>query len=100
MVSVLENDKNKAMTESDTRSGIWEDSIIQDYYINYYKNLSSRELDREFNEDILTLTRAYSKLPDSQREAFIEVLSRIIEFYMENKLEKEIDLSLHKILKI
>jgi len=88
------------MTESDTRSGIWEDSIIQDYYINYYKNLSSRELDREFNEDILTLTRAYSKLPDSQREAFIEVLSRIIEFYMENKLEKEIDLSLHKILKI
>lgn len=75
------------------------DSIIQDYYLNYYQNLSLKELDKEFNKDISILTKAMSKLPDSERKMFVEVLSRFIEFYIENKIEKEIENSLFKILK-
>ena len=73
--------------------------MIEDYYLGYYKDLSSKQLDKEFNENIRSLTQALSKLPNSERKAFIEVLSRCIEFYMENKVEKEIDQSFFKILK-
>lgn len=96
---IFDKGKNQEMTKTENRSKFWEDSMIQDYYLNYYSNLSSRQLDKEFNEDIRSLTQALSKLSDSERKAFIEVLSRFIEFYMENKVEKEIDQSLFKILK-
>lgn len=90
--------KNKDLTTS-KKSDYWNDSLIQDFYLNYYQNLNSKELDREFNKDIKLLTDALSKLPTSERKAFIQVLSRFIEFYLENKIEREIDGSLFKILK-
>ena len=90
--------KNKDLTTS-KKSDYWNDSLIQDFYLNYYQNLNSKELDREFNKDIKILTDALSKLPTSERKAFIQVLSRFIEFYLENKIEREIDGSLFKILK-
>jgi hypothetical protein len=92
-------DKTLNSIEKKNKLDYWNDSLIQDYYINYYQNLSAKELDKEFNKDIRTLTKALSKLPDSERKAFIDVLSRVIEFYLENKIEKEIDHSLFKILK-
>lgn len=75
------------------------DHMIQDYYIDYYQNLSSKELDKEFNKDILTLTKALSKLPESERKNLIEILSNLIEFYIENKIEKELNNSIFKIMK-
>lgn len=90
--------KNKDLTTS-KKFDYWNDSLIQDFYLNYYQNLNSKELDREFNKDIKVLTEALSKLPTSERKAFIQVLSRFIEFYLENKIEREIDSSLFKILK-
>jgi len=92
-------DKTSNSTEKKKKLDYWNDSLIQDYYINYYQNLSIKELDEEFNKDIRTLTKALSKLPDSERKAFVNILSRVIEFYLENKIEKEIDRSLFKILK-
>lgn len=74
------------------------DSMIQDFYVNFYESLSSKELDRQFNNDILSLVRSLKKLPNSERRAFSEVLSRFIEFYLNKKIEKEIDESLSKIL--
>lgn len=93
--------KDKTSKSIDKRQKIdyWNDSLIRDYYINYYQNLSIKELDEEFNMDIRKLTKALSKLPDSERKAFVDVLYRIIEFYLENKIEKEIDRSFSKILK-
>lgn len=70
-----------------------------DFYLDYYQNLSSKELDEEFNRDIELLTRVLSKLPVSDRKAFAQLLSKFIEFYLENKVEKEIDSFLFKILK-
>jgi hypothetical protein len=92
-------DKTSNSIEKKKKLDYWNDSLIQDYYINYYQNLSVKQLDEEFNKDIRTLTKALSKLPDSERKAFVDILSRIIEFYLENKIEKEIDRSLFKILK-
>lgn|SRR5690554_5126344 len=92
-------DKDKDMVTSKHRSDYWKDSMVHNFYLDYYQSLSSKELDREFNKDINTLTKTLSKLSDSERKAFIEVLSRFIEFYLENKIEKEIDNSIFKILK-
>lgn len=89
--------KNKELT-TPKKTDYWNDSLIQDFYINYYQNLNSKELDREFNKDIKLMADALSKLPSSERKAFIQVLSGFIEFYLENKIEREID-SLFKILK-
>lgn len=91
-------DKNKDLSTK-KKSEYWNDSLIEDFYLNYYQNLNSKELDREFNKDIKLLTDSLVKLPVSERKAFIQVLSNFIEFYLENKIEREIDDSLFKILK-
>ncbi len=88
--------KNLASVEE---AKYWDDILIQDFYLNYYQNLNSRELDKELNKDIKLLTDVLRKLPVSNRKGFILVLSKLIEFYLETKIEKEIDNSLFKILK-
>jgi hypothetical protein len=80
-------------------NAIWSDDLISTYYSNYFVNLNSKQLDKEFNSDILMLVKALSKLPHNDRKALIEVLARVIEFYIENKVEKEIEFSFNKILK-
>ncbi|NCU32959.1 MAG: hypothetical protein EOM23_08530 [Candidatus Moranbacteria bacterium] len=92
-------EKNTTMEKSKPRNDFWSDSMVHNFYIDYYQNLSSKELDREFNNDIKSLTHVLSQLSVSERKAFIEVLSRFIEFYLETKIEKEIDNSFYKILK-
>lgn len=91
--------RNVNLTKPKNKFGHWNDSLIENFYLDYYRNLSSKELDKEFNNDIKTLTTTLSKLDDTERKAFIELLSIFIEFYLENKIEKEIDNSLFKILK-
>ncbi len=78
----------------------WGDSLIQNYYMDYYDNLSSKELDYEFREDIIKLSKTLRKLSDPDRKFFIEFLSKFFEFYLDKKIEKEIDNSFHKILKL
>lgn len=84
---------------SDKEFNYWHDPLLQDFYLHFYQNLNSKELDKEFNRDIKMLTNTLTKLPDSERKVFIHVLARYIEFYIENKIEREIDSSLLKILK-
>lgn len=92
-------DKTMNSIEKKDRFDYLNDNMIQDYYVNYYQNLTLKELDKEFNRDISILAKTLSKLPDSERKKFVEFLSRFIEFYIENKIEKEIDNSLFQILK-
>lgn len=80
-------------------NAIWSDELITTYYSNYFETLNSKQLDKEFNSDILKLVRTLSKLPENERKALVEVLARVIEFYIENKIEKEIEFSFHKLLK-
>ncbi len=90
---------NADLEKSGSKSNYWNDSLIQDFYVDYYKNLNSKELDEEFNQDLRTLTNVLGKLSESERKTFIELFSKFLEFYIENKIEKEIELSLFKILK-
>lgn len=85
---------------SEKKVDYWNDSMIQDFYLDYYQNMNSKELDQEFSKDLKTLTKTLGKLPSSERKAFIDVLSRVIEFYLDNKIEKEIDRLFLKILKL
>ncbi len=92
-------DNNKDLSTS-KKSENWNDSLLQDFYINYYyQNLNSKELDKEFNKDIKILTGVLVKLPFSERKVFIKILSKFIEFYLESKIEREIDKSFYKVLK-
>lgn len=96
MQNILDNINR--VQKSKSNIDFWKDTMFQDFYLEYYQNLSSNELDREFNQNLQTLTQAISKLPDSERKAFIGVYSRFIELYFENKIEKEISNAFSKIL--
>ncbi|MGF1670347.1 MAG: hypothetical protein ACFCU6_07860, partial [Balneolaceae bacterium] len=76
------------------------DDIVYSYYSDHFDNLSSKELDQEFRKDLKTLTKALSKLSHKEKEAFINVFSKVIEFYLNQKIEKEIDSSFIKILNL
>jgi hypothetical protein len=97
MLDTIKNIQGASTKKSS--NAIWSDDLISTYYSNYFVNLNSKQLDKEFNSDILMLVKALSKLPHNDRKALIEVLARVIEFYIENKVEKEIEFSFNKILK-
>ena len=88
-------DKNKESKRLD----YWNDNLYQDIYVDYFNRLSSRELDREFNKDMNTIIKAMKNLSENERKKFIDIFSRLIEFYLKTKIEKEIDDSIYKILK-
>ncbi|MDP4226273.1 MAG: hypothetical protein Q8910_07825 [Bacteroidota bacterium] len=90
-------DKRKEMTTQS--SSFWEDEIFQNYYKNHFNSLSSKQLDKEFSKDLNMLAKTLKKLPENERKTFIEILSKEIEFYIENKVEKELEFSINKILK-
>jgi len=97
MLDTIKNIQGASTKKSS--NAIWSDDLISTYYSNYFVNLNSKQLDKEFNSDILMLVKALSNLPHNDRKALIEVLARVIEFYIENKVEKEIEFSFNKILK-
>jgi|GEM_PF-4002752 len=80
-------------------NSIWGDELVTNYYTNYYDNLTSKQLDRQFNNDISSLVKTLSKLPEQDRKKLIEALSKVIEFYIEHKFEKELEFSFHKLLR-
>lgn len=92
------NDKNKDGRVLKMNSNFWEDALVQDYYQEYYQNLSSQKLDREFLDGLQTLAMILGNLPGSERNKVTEILADYIELYLENKIEKEIDDSFLNIL--
>ncbi len=97
--ALSEIDKSKHKKKL-ARSNQINDSFNQYYYLNYYSDLSTKELDLEFRRDMIILTKTLSKLKDSERKIFISVLSKYIEQYINQKVEKEIDFSFMKIFKL
>ena len=98
MELTLNNNKMSAKTEANI-FGYWNDSLIHEYYIDYYKDLSSKELDVEFRKDITSLSKVLSKLSENERKLFIDLLSKYVEFYISQKVEKELDKSIMQFLK-
>lgn len=78
---------------------IWNDDIFLDYYCNYYDEITSKELDADFNHELKVLVQAMNKLNDPEKKALINLLSKVIEHYLNQKIDKELDFSFKKILK-
>lgn len=78
-----------------------EDFLIREYYLDYYQDVPSKELDQEFSKDLKIITKVFKKLSDKEKDPVIELfLAKLIEFYVDQKVEKELDISLKKILKL
>jgi len=77
----------------------WEDELFQDYYQDYFDSLSTFELDQEFRNDLKILSKSLSKLSDSEKKAFINIISTFVQFYLEQKIEREVDSSFKKVFK-
>lgn len=89
--------KSKISLKHSNKFSYLNDPIIQNFYNDYFDRISSKELDKEFNKDILTLVNTLKKVHGPNQSAFIQALSGLIEFYIERKVEKEIDESFMKI---
>jgi len=101
--SIKLRDDNSAKLEIDDKicksySYLYDD-LISNYYKDHFYTTSSKQLDSDFNRDMKMLTKVLSEISESDRKAFIHLFSKVLEFYIENKLEKEIDQSFYKILK-
>lgn len=48
---------------------------------------------------MLMLAKTLGKLSNKSRDVLIEVLSKIIEFYIEKKVEKDLEFSFSKVFK-
>lgn len=98
---MLETIKDKNINKSEKlHDSFFNNYMIIDFYNNYYNELNSRQLDKEFNHDLSILVKSLHKLPQNERKEFIKLLSKVVEFYIENKIEKELDKSLYRIFKV
>lgn len=75
----------------------WDDYLIQEYYSTYFDELNSKELDFELRNELNILVKSLNKLNDSERKIMINVLADVINFYIENKVSKELDKSFSNI---
>ncbi|MEA3496807.1 MAG: hypothetical protein U9R42_12340 [Bacteroidota bacterium] len=81
------------------KSMFWNDFLIQEYYNDYFQNITSSELDYEFNHKLKILVKTLNKLNKKEKEVMIDLLSNLINFYIENKVNKELEHSLRGIFK-
>jgi len=93
-------DIRKEKIYSKRQLDIYWDDIVSNYYLEKFKNLSIKELDNEFNNSLKTLTKYLTKLNDQEKQYFVDLFARVIEFYIENKVEKEISNSFSTLLKL
>ena len=77
----------------------FKDEILSEYYNNYFERLSSRQLDKEFNRDLSILIKSLKKLSQEERSIVVNSISKLIEFYIETKIEKDLNKSFRTILK-
>lgn len=97
---MLETISNKIESRNTSdKFSTFRDEILSEYYAQYFNSLTSKEFDKEFNRDLSALVKSLNKLPQEDRNALIGALSKLIEFYVENKVEKELDHSFKRIFK-
>ena len=96
----LINKKDFLSIPKKKKENIWDDFIIQEYYSDYFNELSSKELDSEFRKELSVLVKSLSKLNESERKAMINILADVINFYIENKVNKELENSFSHIFKM
>jgi len=98
MTNTINNENHPIRLSSGEVNSFWTDELFHRHYSSYYEKLTPRQLDDEFFKDMNMLVNILNKLPKNERKIFIETFSQTIELYIENKIEKEIDFSFHKML--
>lgn len=93
------------LEEKKSQSGVPENSylndlVVSEYYKEFFNALSSKDFDKQLNKGIKILAEAIKKTSPEKKEFYTDALSSIIEFYIENKIEKELDESFLKILNL
>jgi hypothetical protein len=76
----------------------WGNGVSHDY--QSYDNLSSKQLDSDFNHVLKVLVQAMNKLNDAEKKASMNVLATVIEHYIALKIDKDFQQSLKKVLKL
>jgi hypothetical protein len=66
--------------------------------INRFKTSSAKQLDKELNYELKPLIKVLSRLDEKERKYFIEAISNILDLYIENKIEKELEKNFVKLL--
>ena len=100
MLDLLKKTEKNNSHKSINENIAFRNYFVHNFYDNYFDNLSSKDLDIEFRNDMQTLVKALKKLPVEEQKTMIKILSNVIEFYVENKIEKELDKSFSKIFRI
>ncbi|MGB0788744.1 MAG: hypothetical protein ACPGQR_04330, partial [Marinirhabdus sp.] len=70
-----------------------------EHFLDHYNNLTNKELDSEFKKELCVLAKSLCKLDKTERKAMVDVLANVIAFYLENKVNKEIEDSFSRIFK-
>lgn len=85
---------------SKNQFNIYWDDIVSNYHLEQFKNIGSKELDNEFNNSLKSLAKCPTQLSVQEKRYFVDVLAKLIEFYIENKIEKEMRDSFSALLKV
>ena len=86
---------DKSLMKKSKEISTFQSEILFDYYVNYFNSLSSTNLDKEFNRDLSIMTNSLRKLPEKERGLFVNYIAKLIEAYIESKVEKELTKSFH-----
>ncbi len=60
----------------------------------------SKQIDCEFDKDLQAITRNLNRLPQSKRKVLLVALSNLMETYLTQKVEKELNRSLKKVFSV
>ncbi|MGB0949101.1 MAG: hypothetical protein ACPG7E_02870 [Marinirhabdus sp.] len=77
----------------------WNSAFVHEHFLDHYNNLTNKELDSEFKKELCVLAKSLCKLDKTERKAMVDVLANVIAFYLENKVNKEIEDSFSRIFK-
>jgi hypothetical protein len=86
---------------AESRLGLlsWGEDLPSGILSEVYTDHSVKEMDKKFARDLKVLVKSLSKLSDPERKIFIKVMATIVQSYLEQKVDKELDISIKKVFK-
>ncbi len=74
--------------------------MLRAYYEDYLERLTSSQLDREFRREVLDFTQLLKALPEHNRQLTMALFADMLDGYIALKIEKEMENTFHKLLKV
>lgn len=89
----------KTAASKSSEKSIFGDVLPFNHFPQPFEGLNSKQIDKQFDNDLKIMVKALSKMPAAERKAFISLLAVVLELYVTTKVEQEIEESIEKILK-